>query len=139
MPQLETALFDYLSTDPGVSALVGDRIYPVRLPEKAVLPAIAWNRVSANRLNTYDAFEQTDAWVQARVQFNCWYNTAEGAIEVGEAVLLALSGYGGDMSGQLIGSSFAVNEFDTYEAATKLYRRILEFVISYEDDIVVGS
>ena len=139
MPKLEEALFDYLSNDPGVSGLVGERIFPVRLPEKSIIPAISWLRVSANRSYTYDTFADTDAWVQARIQFNCWDFTALGAMDVGEAVLKALSGYEGDMSGQLIGSSFSINELDIYEAPTKFHRRILDFFISYEDDLVVES
>jgi hypothetical protein len=139
MPKLETALYDYLTADGGITVLVGDRIYPNRLKEGAVIPAISWNRVSARRIYTFDAFEDTDAWTQARIQVNCWAYTAEEAIEVGEAVLLALSGYDGDMSGQLIGSSFADNELDMYEAPTKFHRRILDFLISYEDDLVSES
>lgn len=136
---LETALFDYLSGDGGVAALVGDRIYPMRLPEGAHIPAISWHRVDANRTYTFDPFEETDAWVQARVQFNCWAYTPEESMTIGEAVLMALSGFDGDMSGQLIGSSFAVNEFDTYEGTTKFHRRILDFLISYEDALTTGS
>lgn len=136
---LETALFDYLSTDPGVSALVGERIYPNRLAEKTLIPAITWHRVDAPRTYTFDSFEDTDAWVQARIQFNCWAYTPDVAMTVGEAVLMALSGFDGDMAGQLIGSSFAVNEFDTYEGETKFHRRILDFIISYEDALSTGS
>ncbi len=135
MPRLEEALFDYLSNDSRVSNLVSDRIYPVRLPEKSIIPAISWLRVSANRLYTYNTFEDTDAWVQARVQFNCWDFTAMGAMELGDAVLKALSGY----YDTFIGSSFSINELDVYEAPTKFHRRILDFLISYEDDLVVES
>lgn len=139
MPKLEAALFEYLTADPGISDLVGDHIYPVTLPVKSPLPAIAWNRVGAQRLYTYDDFEDTAAWVRARVQFNCWATTAAEAMRIGEAVLLALSGYEGDMAGQFIGASFNVLEMDTYESVTKLYRRTLDFSISYEDDLSVSS
>lgn len=139
MLALESALYEYLSADFNISALVGDRIYPTRLPEGSVIPAISWMRVSARRIYTFDSFEDTDAWVQTRIQFNCWDYTPEGAMEVGEAVAAALSGYDGDMSGQLIGSSFADNEFDLYEADSKFHRRILDFLISYEDDLVSES
>ncbi len=139
MPKLEVALHDYLSADTGITALVGDRIYPSRLKEGSVIPAISWNRVSARRIYTFDAFEDTDAWAQARIQINCWAYTPLEAMEIGEAVLLALSGYDGDMSGQLIGSSFADNEFDLYEATPKFHRRILDFIISYEDDLASGN
>lgn len=139
MPKLEAALFDYLSNDPGVSALVGDRIYPNKLQEGCQLPAISWNRVSARRVYTHDAFEDTDAWVNARIQINCWSNAALECMDVGEAVLLALSGYEGDMSGQLVHSTMADNEFDEYQAPTKYHRRIMDFLITYEDDLNAAS
>lgn len=136
MPNLEAALFDYLTADPGIAGLVGDRIFPLRGPEGVQLSYIAWQRVGAQRLYTYDDFEDTSAWVRARIQFSCWAVSSIEAMRVGEAVLLALSGYDGDMAGQLVGSSFAVLEMDDYEPATRLYRRILDFSISYEDDLV---
>jgi hypothetical protein len=134
---LEEALFSYLSDDPALHALVtGDdgvvRIYPVRLPEKCKIPAISWNRVDAKRIYTYDSFAETEAWVMARVQFNCWAYTAHDAMDVGSALLAALSGYDSDMAGELI-TAFSVNELDTYEPATKFHRRVLDFFISYED------
>jgi hypothetical protein len=136
---LETAIFDYLSEDPGVAALVGDRIYPVRIPpgtnaQPTPLPAISFQRISAGRTYTYDSFAETSAWVRARVQFSCWSNSALGAIEVGEAVLLALSGYNGTMSGKYIGASSAELELDDYDAGGKLFRRAIDFFISYEDE-----
>lgn len=130
----EEAIFTYLSEDPAISALVETRIYPVRLPEKCLIPAISWNRVDANRLYTYDSFEDTEAWVTARVQFNCWAYTAHEAMDVGTAVLTALSGYDGDMGGELI-TAFSVNELDTYEPGTKFHRRVLDFFISYQDSL----
>lgn len=139
MPRLEAAIFDYLSSDPVIESFVGDKIFPVRGPDKVPLPYISWRRVSANRLYTYDRFADTDAWTTARIQFDCWATTANEAMEIGEAVLAALSGYEGDMSGQLIGSSFAVNEFDTFDTESKFHRRTLDFFVSYEDDVVGAS
>lgn len=135
MPQLETALFDYLSSDPAIAAIVGTRIYPMRLAEKTLIPAISWNRVSTQRQYTYDSYEDTDAFVTARVQINCWAYTHGEADELGGAVLAALSGYSGEMAGELIQSSFTVNEFDTYEAPTKFHRRVMDFMLSYEDAV----
>lgn len=136
---LESALFGYLTTDPGVEALVGTRVFPFRVPEGANLPAVSYGRAGAVRLYTYDDFEDTNAFVRARVSFHCWSHKAEEAMQVGEAVLLALSGYEGDMGGQLIGSSFNVLEMDTYEGDTKMYRRTLDFHITYEEDLTPTS
>jgi hypothetical protein len=135
VPKLEYALFEYLSTDPGISALVDTRIYPSKIPEPGIFPAIAWNRVSTNRINTYDSFDTgSEAYSFARIQFDAWDKSFEGAIAVGEALLAALSGYGGVMSGELI-TAHAVNEFDDHDSATKLFRRSLDFMVGYEDDV----
>jgi hypothetical protein len=139
MPILETALYNYLTGDAGVAALVGDRVYPVRIPpgtnaQPTPLPAISFQRITASRTYTYDSFADTSAWVRARVQFSCWSHSAQEAIEVGEAVLLALSGYNGDMSGKVIGQSSAELELDDYDAGGKLFRRVVDFFIYYEDE-----
>jgi hypothetical protein len=73
------------------------------------------------------------------MQFNCWSSKAEEAMEVGEAVLLALSGYDGEMGGQLIATAFNVLEQDNYEGETKMYRRMLDFFILYEDELTPSS
>lgn len=44
---VEEALFQILSVDPGLSALVSERIYPVILPETVEYPAIAYSLVSS--------------------------------------------------------------------------------------------
>lgn len=139
MPQLEEVLSTYLLADEGVAAMVEDRVYPVKVPEGAKLPCLSWRRVATTRQYTHDPYEATDAWVTARVQFSCWGVTPLDAIKVGEAVMLALSGYEGQMSGQLIGSSNNVQEFDDYVPQQKIYRRLQEFNISYEDALPSGS
>lgn len=139
MPKLETALVSYLKDDANLTGLIAGRVTWQRLPEKQTLPAISCARTSARRIYTYDTFEETDAWTTARVQIDCWGRSAEEAIEVGEAVLMALSGYGGDMSGEYIGSSFAADEIDLYDVPTQLYRRVLDFEISYEDELEGAS
>jgi hypothetical protein len=133
MPVLEEALYDYLTNDAGVAALVGDRVYPVRAPENPTVPYIRWQRIGAQRFYTHDSFEDTDAYVRARVQFTCIAVSPLQAIEVKEAVLLALSGYEGDMSGTLIGQSAAELELDTYDDQARLFAAIVDFQIMYED------
>ena len=141
MTTLAEVLFEYLSNDGPIAALVQDPttnemcIYPMRLREKCHIPAISWQRIDAERLYTFDSYADTAAWVRARVQFNCWGHTYDAADELGNAVLLALSGY----DNEFIGSSFAINELDTYEADPKKFRRILDFRITYEDDLVAAS
>lgn len=134
MGAFEEAFQDYLSTDTDVVTAVGERVTINRIPEGVELPAISWRRVTANRVNFFDPFEDYSAWTTVRVQVDCWGTTAAEAIGAGEAVLAALSGYGGDMAGTYVGSSFALNEFDDFEQRTAMHRRTLEFVLTYEDE-----
>lgn len=136
---LETVLYSYLTGDASVEAVIGDRLYPLRLAEGCDLPAIAYARVGASRRYTFDRFLDTSAWVEARMQFSCYAATAVDALEASHAVLLALSGYEGDMGGTYIGSARAALELDTYEATPRLYRRSLDIIIAYEDDVSIGS
>lgn len=135
MPKLEYALFDYLTTNPGLFALVETRVFPAKIPELVdVFPAIAWNKISARRVRTYDRFEDFDAFGFHRIQFDAWAKTWEEAVQVGEALLAALSGYGGDMSGVLV-TAHPINEFDDHDSGTKLFRRTLDFEVTYEDEV----
>jgi hypothetical protein len=132
VPKLEDAIFSYLSSE--MSDVLESRIYPGKVPEPGIFPAIAWNRISTRRVRTYDKFEDFDAFGFVRVQFDCWARDYDEAVYVGESLLAALSGYGGMMSGALV-TAHAVNEFDTHDSTTKLYRRTLDFEVTCEDDV----
>lgn len=133
MPVLETPLFDYVSTE--LAALVGDRVYPIRGAEGTELPYITYTRVSAIRSYTHDAFgsDTGRAWVEARIQFNCWAAEMLTAINIGEALVAALSNYSGPMGTINIGRCDILLELDAYEEATKLYRRIVDVVFAHEE------
>lgn len=128
----------YVSNDPNVEAQVSDRIYRTKLPEGATLPAASWRRISATRAYTFDAYEDTRAWVAARIQLDCWAKTQDEADDIATALLLALSGFYGDADGLTI-SSVGINELDDYEQRTEIYRRTLEFVVSYQEDLEPAS
>jgi len=138
VPILEAALYSYLTQDPGVSAVVSDRVYAVRAPEHPVMPYIFWQTAGAQRFYTYDPYEVTQAYVRKRVRFFCVGSTALAALEAKEAVLFAMSGYEGDMSGVLVGQSSAELESDDYDPSNKTFVAIADFRIMYEDDLAAS-
>lgn len=138
MPQLEDGLYAYLAGDPAVSAIVGDRIFPNVVPEGTIIPAIRYQRITTSREYTHDPFSETHAWVSATVQIDSWFSSALGAMELGEAVMLALSGFHGDMEGVLIGAVFNIRESDTYDPQKKLHGRSQDYRFTYADAIVVA-
>lgn len=109
---IETALYSYLTSYAGLTALVSDRIYPLVIPEQASLPAIAYQRISTRITYSHDGDSELD---RPRFQFACVASTAKAAREVAEQVVAALSGYSGTMSGLNVGASFIENQLDGYE------------------------
>lgn len=76
-----------LKTDPDVSALAGQRVYPAPAPETATLPNITWqqigdapNRVAAGVLNVR----------QTRLQINVWDDARFGTLTLEVAVRVSL-------------------------------------------------
>jgi hypothetical protein len=128
---LEEALFDYLST--ALASEVGTRIFPTRSPEGTQLPYVTYQRVSASRIYTHDPFPDDLAWVRARISIACVATTALGSIDVADAVISALSGYDGDMEGLSLGKVDVINEIDAYDPQTKLYRRVVDVFVDYEE------
>lgn len=141
---LEEAIFDYLTADAAIAALVSsvehpDRVYVSHLAEGTYLPAVSFLRVSSDRLYDHDPWPETTPWVRTRIQINCWHTNYDTARDLGLAVMRALSGYTGFMGDMLVSSVFAINEFDTYEPDTKLYRRTMDFMFAYQDDLEPSS
>lgn len=50
---IEETVYQALSTDSALTALVGARIYPEYLPEDCVYPAVVYGRTNTERLQTY--------------------------------------------------------------------------------------
>lgn len=69
-------IYAVLSADAGVSALVGDRIYPVIMAEKTPFPAIAYSVTSTPKDTKKDGPSDYDRDV---VVFNIWADVQQGA------------------------------------------------------------
>lgn len=139
MPQLEPGLYTYLSTDPATSALVGLRVYPNIVPEGTILPAIQYQRITTDRDDDYDEFGTMRSFVRATVQITAWATSAQAAMEVGEAVMLALSGFHGSLGGVAVGRVTNIRESDVYDPQKKLHGRTADFEFWFQDAIIVAS
>ena len=86
---IETDVFSRLTTFPGLTALVGTRCYPVRLPQNPILPAVSFFKVSNPRVFSHDG----DSSLQhPRYQFSSWAETYAEAWAVAEQIRLAMQG-----------------------------------------------
>ena len=67
----------------------GNRIYPVEAPQKATLPYIVWQRISASRDFTHSG---PDGLAEPRFQFTCLAATPKAAKTLADQVRIALNG-----------------------------------------------
>ena len=101
MADFASALFTRLSTDTGVSGLVGTRIYWVKVPQGAALPYVRLQTISDVRpqnLGAYDSARQT------RIQADCFavtYGAARGLAEKIIAAVAAPATVGGVQFGRI--------------------------------------
>lgn len=83
----ETELYALLSGAPGLTALVGARIYPDAIPEDAVLPAVVYARASTEPVLSVSGHKFAET---ARLTISAWAKTRTSAAAVGDQVEAAL-------------------------------------------------
>lgn len=131
---LETAITAHLKAHPGLSALIGGRVYPLVIPQGAPLPCVTYQRISTPRQYTMGS---TATVVNARMQVDAWGDSYASAKATAAAVLAALNhesgqiGAGAKVFDVLV--SLADNEADSYEPDTGRYRVRIDFRVMYEE------
>lgn len=133
---IETGLRTHLINDTDVAALVANsdspttyRIYPLRLPQGYTLPAISYQRISADRTHTLSG---PIGRVWPRFQVDCWAESYSTVRDLADKVRLALDGHKGSMGGESnVGGVHLMGEHDLFEEATEIHRVTLDFSIPY--------
>lgn len=129
---MEEQIIAALLADPDVSALVGNKVYPGRVPQGVLPPAIVFNTVAS-------VPEYADGGeiglTESSIQIDCWAETYGSAKVISRAVSKLLSGKwftAGDVEFQFVlqdsardlsTDSVRVNQADYY------YRAMLEFTV----------
>lgn len=86
----EATLQRILLAAPVISNLIGSRLYPNIVPQKAPMPAITYQQISGPRGHD---MQGAIGLTKARYQINCWAASYAKAKELAEAVRLTLDGY----------------------------------------------
>ena len=125
---IQSMLFDRLTTESGVSALVGARVYPGLLPQKATYPAISYGRVSNS------GQWGTGTHRESRFQFDCWAKTNVDVVALSAAVKGGLEEWGDVDGGYVVKMAWIVNELDDYDPEEDLYRITLDCMLITSGD-----
>lgn len=91
----ENALATVLLTNPGVAAIIGQRVYPVIAPAAADIPFLTWRRSAVQRSHTLSGPMGLPSVILA---VDLYALTYEGVRDLADKVRLALDGYGGSPS-----------------------------------------
>lgn len=121
MAQLEPKIFTALTGDTGVSAIVGSRVYPVVIPQKAALPCVTYLRVSGPQEMSLSGHSGLES---VRVQVDAWAESYETAKSLASAIQSALLG----------ASTFAVtsaSDRDLFEDETGVFRVSTDFHVKH--------
>lgn len=85
---VQNDLYTALSGDAGLSALVGTRIYPVRVPQSPAYPLVSYMRVSNSHVNSLSGSSGLD---NSRYQFDVYSDTYASANSVADAIIAAMA------------------------------------------------
>ena len=128
MKDICQALYEYLSADADIKKRINGRIYPIVLPQNALLPAIVYSPVLAN----YDSALQGDTgFVRQTVQFVSHDTTYKKSRELSRLIKKALQDYEGDMNGLCIQAVFVKSDYE-YNGNTALKFDTEEYMSSIE-------
>jgi hypothetical protein len=111
-----------LLANPGVFALVGERIYPENLQQASAMPAITYSTLAGADAVTHDgSFGLADL----SINIDCWGSTYLQKDALFRAVMSALVGYSsGDVQG-----IFLIRRQDLYDDEPTLFRRSVGFSV----------
>ena len=125
------ALYSYLSKNESVKSSIGDKLYPILLPQDCTLPAIVYAPVVAN----YSSAHLGDTgFVKQTVQITCHANTYKEARKLSRLIKKLLQDYRGDMSGLFIEAVFIKTDFDL-DGNSSLKFDVDEYMSSIEFEI----
>jgi hypothetical protein len=116
---IEQTIYDALQ-DASITAITSTRIYPVRLPDEANLPAIEYSIIGGAVSPTQD----THGTQRLRLEVNCWGATYADAVNLRYAIIQALDGY--KQVGVLI--KYLMPQ-DIFDHDLEQYRAIAEFYV----------
>jgi hypothetical protein len=127
---LEEGLVDYLLAYTPLTVLIGERVYPLILPQDPTLPALVYQRIGSVPEYSQSGYA---GLTSARMQLTCWGTTLVSAKNTAEQVRLALGGYKGPMGMSTVGASFIENEMDDLDEETGLFRVIMDVTLWHEE------
>jgi len=134
---IEEALKTFLLAQSGLTDLIGQRYYPLILPQECQLPAVTYEKMSGDRIHAFSA----DIGASPTIQLSAYGATYTSASAVFEQLRSALQNYlnttMGGAGGLSVKAVILEDEDDDYETDSKgtieKYIKYGDFTIWYEE------
>lgn len=112
---IETTIYSTLSGHSGLVALVGTRVYPLKIPQNTPLPVVVFWKVSTRPAHTLGGFSIESP----RFQIDIWGDTYDEVKAVGGQVRAAMAGI----------PALLQSEMDEYDSEADLYRLSTDYTL----------
>jgi len=123
----------FLIDDPGVGEIIGDRLYPLVLPQGCILPAATYQEISGTRDHTMDG---PSGIASLRVQITTFAVEKKLAKELANRIRLALDGaYGLLGAGTSVQRIELLDAHDEYDSVVTVHSAVLDFEIEMEEPV----
>ena len=126
------SVFNLLSTNSPVSAVVVARIYPMVLPQNHIFPAIVYSVVDKEKGVNFDS--SSEKFTETFVQVDSITESYQTMKELSLKVFNALNNFSGTNSGNVIYSISQESYSEIYEDALEAYRASNVFKINHIED-----
>lgn len=123
---VESAIYNILKDNAGVSAVTGTRIYPNTAPQGTANPCIVFQERSVDPSDTKSGVSHLDT---CYVGIDCYCDGQRASKELGKLVRTALDRYSGFVSDCNIQSIQFVDSMAVYDYAAECYRTYVEFKV----------
>lgn len=113
-----------------IEALVGNRIYPVTIPEGSALPCLSYQVISGASDYSMDGSAETEK----TFQFDAWGKAYADVKAIMQALHSVLDGFSGTLSdGTEVTGTFRGIELDDFESEARVYRSLTEYTFHYQE------
>lgn len=125
---LEIGIYSLLAGESTISALVANRITPVRLPIGSPMPALTYRIIGGSGDPTLD----TSGMQRRRLQIDAFADTHLQAAQLREAVVKFLNGFQGALSdGTVLQNADLIQPQDFDEQYSREFRCMVEFYLIF--------
>ncbi len=131
---IRPALRAFLLADTGIAAVVGTRVYPIKIPQGVNAASIVYTRISGRGIYHMGG---PSGLAMPRYQVEAWAPKADDATTLANLIKDRIDGFRGVMGAGAeavtVQGVFLLDEREDYDDTAKLHRMSRDYAIDFEE------